>query len=213
MVNKLLIKKLVSDRDYASIIDLARSDAKRTYRYLMRLTYTTDDLLRHRAIEAIGLISAELADIEPDLVLDMIRRVIWAMCDESGAQSWSAPEIIAEIVYHKPSLYGHFAPIMINASLDELIFQKGMLWAVGRLQGKVSYTEQIVPQIIDLLSHSDPIIRGYAAWALGVIRASEAVDQLMTLADDPNPVSIYINGQMQVKTVGEWAQSSVELLT
>lgn len=209
MISKQQVEKLVLDKDYAKIIKLARHDAKKIFRYLMRLTYTTDELLRHRAIEAIGLVSAELSETDSELVLDVIRRIIWSMCDESGAQSWSAAETIAEIIYHKPALYGEFGPIMINASLDEVIFQKGMLWAVGRLQNRITYTKEILPEIINFLEHPQPILRGYAAWALGELKAKQAVNKLALLNTDAHPVAIYINGEMHIKTVGNWAMHSV----
>jgi HEAT repeat protein len=209
MISKEDVRQLVLNSSHQQLITLAKSDPKRILRYLMRLSYTVDDLLRYRAIEALGLISRVIAEHDPETILDLIRRVIWSMNDESGAQSWSAPEIIAEIIYNNPGLYAEFASVMILASIDEEIFQQGMLWSIGRLSGKVDYINEVLPKIITFLDHPQAAFRGYAAWALGEAGASIALDELRTLESDNNIVPIYINGEMVYNTVGQLARASV----
>ncbi|MEG6616773.1 HEAT repeat domain-containing protein [Peptococcaceae bacterium 1198_IL3148] len=209
MISKQDVSQLVLDGNHQQLIILAKLDTKRILRYLMRLTYATDELLRYRAIEALGLVAGVIAQNDPDTILDLIRRLIWSMNDESGAQSWSAPETIAEIIYNQPDMYHQFASVMIRASIDEEIFQQGMLWAVGRLSAKVDYIRKILPEMTSFLDHHKANLRGYAAWALGQAGASEALDKLRRLESDNHTVRIYIEGQMYQKTVGQLASESI----
>ncbi|MBM7853969.1 HEAT repeat protein [Desulfohalotomaculum tongense] len=212
-MKKQEIAQLVTDKKYETLLQLAETDAKKLIRYLVRLTYSQDDLLRWRAIEALGLAAGKIAKTEPEVIRDIIRRFLWSMNDESGAQSWSAPQAIAEIIYNEPGLYADLGPVMISASMDERIFQPGMLWAVGRLVGKVDYINEIVPDIIAFLDNPNAVIRGYAAWALGEIGVSSSVDRLKNLVNDKARVKIYINGELYEKTVGDIAQGSIEKLS
>lgn len=208
-MNKKEVQELVLSQDYPQLIVLAQQNIKKTFRYLIRLTYTMDDLARHRAVDAIGFLSAELSESDQEQVLDVIRRILWSMCDESGQQSWSGPAIIAEIIYQRQDLYGEFAPYMMNASLGEVVFEPGLLWSVGRIGNQIPYTKEILPNIINYLDSPKPELRGMAAWALGEIKASQAVEKLSQITNDENLVGIYVNGQMHTKTVADWAKESL----
>ncbi len=209
MPNKQKVLTLVSVRNHRALVALAEENSSKVIRHIVRLTYSSDDFLHWRAIEALGVVCAAIADKDPERVLNVIRRFIWSMSDESGANCRSAPAAVAEIIFNRPDLYADFAPIMINAALDEELFQKGMLWGIGRLAGKISCLYDIVPKIEKFLQHSNPELRGYAAWALGQIGADGAVKQLEMLKDDPQVIKIYLQGELQQKTVGELANNAI----
>lgn len=187
-------------------MQIAPENSTKITRFLVRLTYTKDDLLRCQATEALGLVSAIISDNDPEEIRDLIRRFLWTMTEESGTVNYGAPEAVAEIIYNRPQLYADLAPMMITAAIDEAVFQRGMLWAIGRLAGQVNYILEIVPKIISFLDSPNPTLRGYAAWALGEIGIKHCIDQLNELNDDNNLLNIYINGKLHQKTVGELAE-------
>lgn len=120
-------------------------------------SYRPDGLLRWKAIEAMGFLAKERAQNDPEYFADIIRRHVWAMNEEGGNLSWSAPEIIGSIIVNQPDLYGEFATIMIGAAIDEAIFQKGMFWSVAQI-GKVNkeLIEYFLPRLKEFLHHHDP---------------------------------------------------------
>ncbi|MTI81304.1 MAG: PBS lyase [Firmicutes bacterium] len=211
-MDKQKIASLVDGKDFTIIIDMAQNNPKKVIRHLIRLTYTKDNLLRWKSIETLGLVSKEIAKNDPEVIRDIIRRFLWSMNDESGGQSWSAPQAIAEIIYNNPDLFADLGPMMISSSMNEEMFQPGMLWAVGRLKGKVEYINEVLPDIIKFLEAPKPYVRGYAAWAIGELGVRGSLDKLTKLVVDQSIVDIYIDGDLYQKTVGEIAYSSIEKL-
>jgi HEAT repeat protein len=72
---------------------------------------------------------------------------------------------------------------------------------------------EVLPEVINFLDHPQPVLRGYAAWAVGELKAKQAVHKLTLLTTDNNPVAIYINGEMHIKTVGDWAANSLAAIS
>ncbi len=206
---KQQIAELVINKKYQALLAAAAAENKKTIRCLVRLTYSRDDLLHWRAVEALGIVCGSTADRDPEIVRDIIRRFVWSMNDESGTNSWGAAEAIAEIIFNRPKLYADFASVMINASLDEEMFQKGMLWGIGRLAGKVSYINETVSDVEKFLEHPAAELRGHAAWALGQIGTCKNIDRLKKLAADQSRLKIYLCSEICEKTVGQLASEAV----
>ena len=206
---KQQIAEWVINKKYQDLLQAAAAENKKTIRCLVRLTYSRDELLHWRAVEALGIVCGATADRDPEIVRDIIRRFVWSMNDESGTNSWGASEAIAEIVYNRPNLYADFASVMINASIDEEMFQKGMLWGIGRLAGKISYLNEILHDVETFLEHPAAELRGHAAWALGQMGRCQNIDKLEILEADKNMLNIYLYGEMCAKTVGELAGEAI----
>ena len=218
VISKQKISDLAKNKKFNKLIELALKDSSKVIRYLVRLTYTKDDVLRWHAIDSLGVVSGAIADRDPAEIRELIRKFLWSMTEESGNVNHHAPEAVAEIIYNRPKLYTDLAPMMITLSIDEEVFQPGMLWAVGRLAGKVPYIIEILNRIISFLSDKNPISRGNAAWALGEIVVSEKIETnslndiisgLKKLKDDKTVISIYIDGQLYHKSIAAIADSSI----
>jgi len=218
VISKQKISDLAKNKKFNKLIELALKDSSKVIRYLVRLTYTKNDILRWHAIDSLGVVSGAIADRDPAEIRELIRKFLWSMTEESGNVNHHAPEAVAEIIYNRPKLYTDLAPMMITLSIDEEVFQPGMLWAVGRLAGKVPYIIEILNRIISFLSDKNPISRGNAAWALGEIVVSEKIETnslndiisgLKKLKDDKTIISIYIDGQLHHKSIAAIADSSI----
>jgi len=107
------------------------------------------------AIEAIGILSKEIAKTRPEAVRNLIGRLLWMIRDESGGIGWSSPEILGEIVRNNPVLFPDVAPI-IASFLDEDMLSAGVLRAIGRI-GEVNteLVKHTIPNIIPYLQNSN----------------------------------------------------------
>src|SRR5690554_2948625 len=103
---------LVDQSQFDALADLVL-EKRSTLRYLYRLLYATEEITRRRTIEAMGIVAKKMAQSDPESVRVIIRTLLWTINDESGGIGWSAPEAIAEIVYHLPETFGEFASIVL----------------------------------------------------------------------------------------------------
>lgn len=163
------LEERLRSRDLEGLRQLATSDPN-LLSGLVGLLNERDDLLRWRAIEALGLLCAERAvqDEEEGMaaVRDLVRRQLWSMNDESGNVAWHAAEAVGEILYRVPPLADEFAHILLQ-HLEMPIFRAGVLWAVGRLaSARPELLKERAAELPPFLEDPDPLVRAHAAWAL-----------------------------------------------
>lgn len=128
--------------------------------------------------------------------------------DESGGIGWSSPEIIGEIIKNNTELFSDIIPIIVSF-LDEEMLCSGVLWAVGRIDKGVAGMSGYASRIIPYLKTTDKILRGLAAWSLGEIGAFDALNELEKLKDDDDSITLYIEGELREKTIGEIATGAI----
>lgn len=204
---------LLNEKRYAELVDQALGNPG-MLRYLYRLFYHPYGLERWRAIEALGHISAAMAKENPEGVREILRRQLWAMNDESGTASWSAPEAIGEIIYHNPEMFREYISIVVHASEEE-IFHRGIAWALGRIaQRRPDLVDQYIPLLREFLSHPKPDVRGHAAWALAQMGGSArvALPELRTLQQENTVIETYHLQEIIPQTVGEIAKEAIKRL-
>ena len=203
------IKKLLAEKRYDELIALS-SSGKSVFRMLISLTYDKKTLISWRAIEAVGLVSKEIARTRPELVRNTVGRLLWMIRDESGGIGWSSPEMLGEIVRNNPEQFADIAPIIVSF-LDEDMLSAGVLRAIGRIGGKdAELVRHSAPLILPYLHNPDPLLRGLAAWAIGRIGTEEVVAELERLRSDGNKIIIYDEGELKEKTVGELAERAIK---
>jgi hypothetical protein len=98
--NKSYTKQEVEDLVGSYRIDLLMNAAekdRKLERNLMRLLYSADPQFRHRAAEALGCVSARIAEENPSSVSRLLQRLFTAISD-TAASSWGAFESIGEII-------------------------------------------------------------------------------------------------------------------
>lgn len=132
--------------------------------------------------------------------------------DKSGGIGWSAPEILGEIVRNSPGLYSDIATVIVSFHYEPPL-RAGVLRAIGRM-GQISaeFFDYAVPVALTYLKSPDPVVRGYAAFALGELGASEAVNEIKKLEADNNPIIFYEDRELKEKKVGELAKKAAAKL-
>lgn len=205
------IKKLLAEKRYDELIALSTS-VKSIFRILISFTYDKNNLISWRAIEAVGLVSKEIARTRPEFVRNTVGRLLWMIRDESGGIGWSSPEMLGEIVRNNPGQFSDIALIIVSF-LDEDMLAAGVLRAIGRIgQVNPGLVKHAMPAILPYLHSPDPALRGLAVYAIGEIGSAVAIVELEKLRDDTSRIIIYEEGELREKTVGGLAGSSIEKL-
>ena len=207
---KAVVKELLLQRDRYALLEWARS-VPNSLRILISLTYDEDELLRWRAIEAVGHVAASQAEPDLEKVRDMIRRLLWLMNDESGGLGWHAPELIGEILVNVPALIPEYANLLLSF-LREEPFERGTHFAVYRVASvdPKPFAER-ASELLDSLKDPDPAIRAYAVLALKAIRGGPNGYAASELQADKSRFMLYnfMIGQLRETTVGQVAKRTM----
>jgi HEAT repeat protein len=198
------VRQLLERRDLTGLQALA-AQTPQAASHLVGLLNEPEDLLRWRAIEALGLLAARRATEDPDAVRDLIRRQLWSMNDESGNVAWHAAEAVGEILARVPALAPEYTA-MLASHADVPLFRAGVLWALDRIAGvRPDLVQDHVPLLLQSLADPQPEARGYAASALGRLGTTEPLSRLR--ADDA-PIDLYDfeQGEMVRTTVAALAR-------
>ena len=181
---------------------------------LWSLTFDADELVRWRAVEAIGRTAARLAESDVEPIRAFVRRLLWSMNDESGGVGWHAPETLGEILVNVPSLVGEYGVLLLRFC-RESPFEQGAHLAVCRV-ARVDPTPLLegIDQLAASLEDSDPIVRGHAALALATMGSLRHRPGIETLQADPSPVRRYdfAAGCLRDTSVGRMAAEARRLL-
>jgi len=178
---------------------------KGSLRYLNRLLYHPEDLVRWRAVEAMGLVAQRLAGEDPEAVRNIIRNLLWTINEESGGIGWSAPHCIGEIIHRLPDMFGEFASILIS-NVDEQMLRRGVVWAAGRIaEARPGLVREAAPRLMSFLGDPDPVVRGYTLRFLCIIGEKPDFGLYPQLKDDCGGVPLYENGVVRETTVARLA--------
>ncbi len=204
------LKQALLDGDYEQIAKRASND-KRTFGKLIALAYDKDGLLCWRAIEAMGAAAAAVSRTDQSKVRNVVQRILWSAREESGGMGWSAPELLAEIVIAAPQQFADIPPIIVSlhSEDEEKVFLKGVLRAIGRM-GEAGITDIAGSEEIvrNSLRHHDPAVRGLAIWAAARSRIS-AVDVISAMTSDNQELTIYQNGELVRRSLGDLAREAL----
>jgi len=177
-------------------------------RALVSLLCDTDELVRWRAVSALGY----LAGANPELVQPLVTRLYWSLNDETGGIGWMSAPALGEIGRRAPLLLSQCIRPLVRY-LDEPFLLSGALWAIGRLAPAYrAETREVVPEVSLRCASADPAVRAHAAFALGEVGDSRARLALTGLADDERPAKIYEGGLLVTKQVREWAGEALARL-
>jgi len=188
---------------------------KRVLGSLVASTYDSDPRISWRAVEALGVAAARIAQDDPDHVRQLLSRLLWLINDESGGICWRAPEAMAEIVRHEPSLFADYVPIVtsliVNLAEEDLEhFRAGILRAIGRLGvAGADNVQDVIPSVISALDDSNPQVRGMAVWCLLEVGREDLLADRPNLLADEGPVDLYEEGTLSRTTVSQLVQRAV----
>lgn len=138
-----------------------------------------EPLHRLRAAIALGCLTRALQAKEPDAARDIVRRLNWRLSEESGNIGWGVPEALGEILARTPPLARDFRNIFFSTILDlgfednfvdNPLLRRSCFFAIGRfLRACPVWAADARPLLVKGLRDEDPLCRGYAAWALGML--------------------------------------------
>lgn len=224
---KKKVLRLLAERDVPEILSrLEELPAKDVIQTLFSAICRTEEDIRWHAIRAMGPTVARLADKDMEAARVIMRRLMWSLNEESGGIGWGAPEAMAEIIVHHPGLAREYVHILISYMLEdgEELFQhgnflenealqRGLLWGIGRIAEKepgMLLERGAALELGKYLRADDPVVRGLAARALGLLRAEEARNSIGRLLGDDSVVRLYEDDRTFSVTVGQLAGQARE---
>ena len=209
-LSKQEVEKYVRDYNFSPLLFWA-SKNKKILRFLQRLIYSADPLLRWRAMDAMGKVCSVISRDDPGAVSNLLQRLFTSITD-SAASSWGAISTIGEIIRNSPKDFAPYIPELFRFAQDPRLLPD-----IIRTLARISQTmpeplSKRAFHFIPLLKNQDPCIRGYTVILLGNLGIREATEDMKTLLHDTQEVEIYQRGQIISKTIGELAQLALNRL-
>ena len=220
-LKRKVLALLESDNFDQSLNDLCRLPARQVINPLFSFLLSNDEQIRWRAITAMGAVVARLAEKDMESARIIMRRLMWSLNDESGGIGWGAPEAMGEIIASHEGLAKEYASILISYVWEDGNFleygplQRGAVWGLGRAaQVRPRLVQDAVPHLILFMKSPDAAVRGLSAWTLGLLgaEAGAARKPLEALLEDEADVTIYIDGRLIVRSVGDLAKEALAVI-
>ncbi|MFC1857616.1 DVU0298 family protein [Thermodesulfobacteriota bacterium] len=215
---KHIVFTLLSLKDFeGSLKELSELPPRQVVNPLFSFFYHLDDLIRWRAIAAMGVSVANLAYQDMESARVVMRRLIWNLNDESGGIGWGSPEALGEIMACHEKLAQEYSRILVSYFrkdgnyIEYEPLQRGVIWGLARLAHErpellITSTRYILPYLVS----GDATIRGFAAWASGALDAELTRPFLEQLVDDPTKIIIFLDRQLQECTIASLAKEALK---
>lgn len=176
-----------------------------------------DELIRWRAIAAMGVVVSKLADSDIESARVVMRRIMWSLNDESGGIGWGCPEAMGEIMARNRLLAGEYCNILVSYLREDGNFlefemlQRGALWGFGRLAyARPELLYNCSSLLIPYLLASDHYLKGLSAWAAGPLDKSPVQNVLHSLLEDHSIISIFLDLNLVERKISWLARESLE---
>lgn len=209
-LSKKEVEALVKEFHVDPILSAARQD-KRIVRKLQRLLYSGDPLQRHRAADMLGQACAIVAEKDPAAISKLLQQLFTSVTD-TAASSWGAFEAIGEIINHRVDQFAGYVPQLYPFLADETRRVQTLQTLARIAESRPGILRKITFHLVPFLGDPDPLVRGYTALLLGSLGADETREDLESLQDESVEISIYNNGRLVKKTLGQIASESLEKL-
>ncbi len=207
---------LLAENFKQGLAEIRRLPARKVVGPLFSYLYSLDEIVKWRAVTAMGKVVSDLAESDLESARVVMRRFIWNLNDESGGIGWGCPESMAEAMACNDKLAAEYGCILISYIrpdgnyLEHERLQRGVLWGVGRLahawpEGVQAAADFLLPY----MSSEDPNLRGLAVWAVSPVLNTEAIHRLQQIADDQAGLMLYRNGQLVQYSVGQLVQEGL----
>jgi hypothetical protein len=204
------VEDLIRSYDLEPLLEMAAQD-KRLLRDVKRMLYSADKLLRWRAAEALGKVSAVIAQKDPGAISKLLQGLFTSVSD-TAASSWGSLDAIGEIIGSLPDHFAGLIPQLVQLSRDHSLLPE-VLRAMGKIgETRPDLLRRFSYSMIPLLRDSDSEVRGYAAILLGHLKAYEAKDDLIKIKEDITAIEIYRTGQLEKTTLARIAAESLARL-
>ena len=214
---KRKIQQLLLQKDFQKgLSQICDIPARKAINPLFSFLCSLDEMLKWRAVTAMGEVVTKLAGEDMESARVIMRRYMWNLNDESGGIGWGCPEAMGEIMARNENLALEFWCILISYMrpdgnfLEHEILQRGVLWGVGRLARKrPQLLKDSADCLIPYLQADDPYLRGLAAWASKPLRNKKIDAILSLLKEDAARLSIFMNGHLMPCSVAQLAREAM----
>lgn len=215
---KKKIFDLLRRKDFeSSMKEIENLPLKQTVNPLFSFFYNKDDVVRWRAVAAMGAAVAKLAEADMESARVVMRRLMWNLNDESGGIGWGSPEAMGEILARSPRLADEFRNILVSYIredgnfLEYEMLQRGAVWGVGRLaHARPEIMNDCPPLLAPHMSSHDPYIRGISAWAVAPLDIAPVKSQLTALLDDHSKIEIFLDLNLVERKISQLAAESLK---
>ena len=215
-LKKEILALLNHDEFEKSLEAVCLMPARQAVNPLFSFLYHKDEMIKWRAVTAMGAVVACLANEDLESSRVVMRRLIWNLNDESGGIGWGSPEAMGEIMARHEGLAREYASILVSYVneagnyLEHEMLQRGVLWGLGRLaHARPELVGNAGCYIAPFLRSKDSHLRGLAAWAAGALSLEKTEPLLAHLVDDEAGITIFINMRMKERTVGQLAAEAL----
>jgi hypothetical protein len=177
---------------------------------------STDPQVKWRAVKAIGEVVKNIAEEDMESARVVMRRMMWNLNDESGGIGWGLPEAMGEVMAQHQGLAGEYVMILESYIREDGNFleheplQRGVLWGLGRLaQERPELLKNVTVHVRPFLSSADAVLRGLAAWTMGLLGGSQGDPALTALESDETEVTLYLNGTERSYRISELVRKAL----
>lgn len=216
LLKKEILALLNNDEFEESLEAVCLMPARQAVNPLFSFLYHKDELIKWRAVTAMGAVVACLAHEDLESARIIMRRLIWNLNDESGGIGWGSPEAMGEIMARHGGLAGEYASILVSYIdeagnyLEHEMLQRGVLWGLGRLgHARPELVGNAGHYLAPFLKSRDSHLRGIAAWVAGAISSETIKPLLENLIGDKASIGIFINMRIVERTVGQLAAEAL----
>ncbi len=207
------IIELLSYKDFEKSLEkICQLPARQVVNPLFSFFYNSDELVKWRAVTAMGAVVSNLADHDMESARVIMRRLIWNLNDESGGIGWGSPEAMGEIMAGHDRLAEEYHNILISYIMpdgnyiEHEILQRGVLWGIGRLaHARPQLVEGFAHLLYPYMESPDPTLRGLAAWTARLFDCKTTRILLKRLENDQATLTIYLDGKLEEFTVAQLA--------
>lgn len=205
--SKEKVRQFISENNIKGLVSLAEEDS-RVIKELQRMLYTPDEHQRWKIIDLLGEVSKRISEKRPDLISKLITNLLQSAA-YPGASAWGAIEAIGSIISSNTGLFGEFTRPLLSFVAQENL-RREVTWAIGKIATADPRLARLAFKgLSTFLDNSDPVLRGYAAWALGNIGFNDVIGTLQNLESDENKLAIWRDGDLQEVTVSQLAREAI----
>jgi HEAT repeat protein len=208
---KQKIQVLLRQDNFKQAIDeILQIPGEQAINPLFSFFYSKEELIRWRAITAMGAVVEQMADLNLESARIVMRRLMWNLNDESGGIGWGSPEAMGEIMARHDQLAKEYHRILISYMDEKLNYleyeplQRGVLWAVGRLaHARPELLSGYAHLLVPYLSSPDAGLRGLAAWAAIPMDTKTITPHLNQLLSDDTTITLFLTDTLTTPTISQ----------
>lgn len=215
-LKKEILRLLNAEEFKESLEEICQLVPRQAVNPLFSFFCDTNELIKWRAVTAMGAVVSRLAQDDIESARVIMRRLMWSLNDESGGIGWGSPEAMGEIMARNEKLAQEYACILVSYVntggnfIEHEILQRGVLWGLGRLaHARPHLVKGVDALILPFLRSKDALHRGLAAWAAGALSSEITRPFLENLTEDNTCITVFSNGRMVEMTVRELAREAL----